>query len=58
MSSKIEKVSDFILEAHERGSTFYNLEKDMKPEDKMKATFYSFLGVVITFILIVLSKLL
>ncbi|MEC7194435.1 MAG: hypothetical protein VXW39_01895 [Pseudomonadota bacterium] len=33
MSSKIEKVSDFILEAHERGSTFYNLEKDMKPED-------------------------
>ena len=33
MSSKIEKVSDFIFKAHEIGSTFYNLEKDMKPKD-------------------------
>ena len=28
MSSKIEKVSDFILKEHQRGSTFNNLEKD------------------------------
>ena len=33
MNSKIEKVSDFIFKAHESGSTFYNLEKDMKPKD-------------------------
>ena len=33
MVSKIEKVSEFIFQSHNRGDTFVNLEKDMRPKD-------------------------
>ena len=37
MTSKIEKVSEFIFQSHERGDTFSNLEKDMKPQNFTEA---------------------
>ena len=33
MKSNVEKISDFLFEAHEAGDKFVNLEKDMKPKD-------------------------
>ena len=33
MITKIEKISTFLFESHERGDRFLNLEKDMKPQD-------------------------
>ena len=33
MVSKIEKISEFIFQSHNRGDTFVNLEKDMRPKD-------------------------
>ena len=33
MTSKIEKVSEFIFQSHKSGDAFFNLEKDMKPQD-------------------------
>ena len=33
MKSNVEKISDFLFEAHEAGDRFVNLEKDMKPKD-------------------------
>ena len=33
MISNVEKISTFLLKAHEAGDRFINLEKDMKPKD-------------------------
>ena len=33
MTSNVDKISDFLFEAHEAGDRFVNLEKDMKPKD-------------------------
>ena len=33
MTTKIEKVSEFIFQSHKSGDAFSNLEKDMKPQD-------------------------
>ena len=33
MKSNVDKISTFLFEAHEAGSKFVNLEKDMKPKD-------------------------
>ena len=37
MLTKIEKVSEFIFQSHQRGDTFSNLENDMKPKDFAEA---------------------
>ena len=37
MPTKIEKVSEFIFQSHQRGDTFSNLENDMKPKDFAEA---------------------
>ena len=37
MPTKIEKVSEFIFQSHQRGDTFSNLENDMKPQDFAEA---------------------
>ena len=37
MPTKIEKVSEFIFQTHQRGDTFSNLENDMKPQDFAEA---------------------
>ena len=33
MTSNVDKISNFLFEAHEAGDRFVNLEKDMKPKD-------------------------
>ena len=37
MTSRIEKVSEFIFQSHKSGDTFSNLENDMKPQDLAEA---------------------
>ena len=37
MSSRIEKISEFIFQSHNSGDTYLNLENDMKPQDFAEA---------------------
>ena len=37
MTSRIEKISEFIFQSHNSGDTFLNLENDMKPQDFAEA---------------------
>ena len=37
MTSRIEKISEFIFQSHKSGDTFLNLENDMKPQDFAEA---------------------
>ena len=37
MTSRIEKISEFIFQSHKSGETFLNLENDMKPQDFAEA---------------------